>query len=65
MFRTRADYAAAVARSVGMHAIRVSDPAALGRAVDEALQTPGPVMLEVIADPEAKPPVTLWDPADA
>jgi len=56
---------AAVARSVGMHAIRVSDPAALGRAVDEALQTPGPVMLEVIADPEAKPPVTLWDPADA
>lgn len=55
---------AEVARSVGMTALRVGDPAELGAALDEALAVQGPVLLEVIANPESKPPITIWDPRD-
>ncbi|MCS3844025.1 acetolactate synthase catalytic subunit [Microbacterium sp. AK031] len=55
---------AAVARSVGMTALRVSDPAGLGAALDEAFAVQGPVLVEVIANPESKPPITIWDPHD-
>lgn len=55
---------AAVARSVGMTALRVSDPAGFGTALDEALAVQGPVLLDVIANPESKPPITSWDPRD-
>jgi pyruvate dehydrogenase (quinone) len=43
---------AAVARSMGMAGIRVSDPDRLSDAVAEALAAPGPVLLDVLTNPE-------------
>ena len=39
---------AAMARAVGIHAIRVEDPAALEAAVKEVLAHPGPALLDVV-----------------
>ncbi|MCW2968671.1 MAG: thiamine pyrophosphate protein binding domain protein, partial [Solirubrobacteraceae bacterium] len=49
---------AAVARAMGLTGIRVEDPAAIDGAVREALATPGPVLLDVLTNPEevALPP---------
>lgn len=49
---------AAVATAMGMHATRVEDPEDLESAVSMALATPGPVLLDVVTNPEelALPP---------
>ena len=49
---------AAVARAMGLAGIRVEDPAELDGAVAEALATEGPVLLDVLTNPEeiALPP---------
>jgi pyruvate dehydrogenase (quinone) len=49
---------AAVGRSIGLHGIRVEDPADLDRAVAEMLAHPGPVLLDVLTNPDevALPP---------
>jgi pyruvate dehydrogenase (quinone) len=49
---------AAVARAMGLTAVRVSDPAALDGAVRDALAAPGPVLLDVLTNPDevALPP---------
>ena len=49
---------AAVARAVGMHGIRVTDPHDVDAAVREAMATPGPVLVDVLTNPEevALPP---------
>jgi pyruvate dehydrogenase (quinone) len=39
---------AAMARAVGIHAIRVEDPAALDAAVKDVLTHPGPALLDVV-----------------
>jgi len=55
---------AAVARAMGLHAIRVTDPDRIDGAVREALATAGPVLLDVLTNPEevALPPqVTAGD----
>jgi pyruvate dehydrogenase (quinone) len=51
---------AAVARAMGMESARVTDPAALGGAVAEALASPKPYLLDVVTDPAeiALPPKT-------
>jgi pyruvate dehydrogenase (quinone) len=51
---------AAVARSMGLTGIRVTDPAKLAEAVAEALSTEGPVLLDVLTNPEeiSLPPKT-------
>jgi pyruvate dehydrogenase (quinone) len=51
---------AAVARAMGLGGIRVEDPAQLAAAVAEALATPGPVLLDVLTNPEeiSLPPKT-------
>jgi pyruvate dehydrogenase (quinone) len=51
---------AAVARAMGLGGIRVSDPADLETAVAQALATPGPVLLDVLTNPEeiSLPPKT-------
>ena len=51
---------AAVARSMGLGGIRVEEPAHLAEAVAEALATPGPVLLDVLTNPEeiSLPPKT-------
>jgi pyruvate dehydrogenase (quinone) len=51
---------AAVARAVGMTGIRVTDPADLASGVRTALNTEGPVLLDVVTNPDeiALPPKT-------
>jgi pyruvate dehydrogenase (quinone) len=51
---------AAVARSIGLTGIRVAEPEALDAAVREALSTPGPVLLDVLTNPDeiSLPPKT-------
>ncbi|MEP7020638.1 MAG: thiamine pyrophosphate-dependent enzyme [Pseudonocardiales bacterium] len=43
---------AAVARAIGLHGIRVDDPDSLDEAVRDALAHPGPVLLDVLTNPE-------------
>ncbi|MER5639751.1 pyruvate dehydrogenase [Kitasatospora sp. NPDC002227] len=52
------DYAA-IARAAGMPAKRVTDPAQLRAALTEALERPGPALVDVVTDPNALsiPPV--------
>ena len=55
---------AAVARAMGLTGIRVSDPDEIDGAVREALRTPGPVLLDVLTNPEEvslPPKVTRGD----
>ena len=49
---------AAVARAVGMQGVRVTDPDAVDDAVRDALARPGPVLLDVVTNPDevAVPP---------
>lgn len=43
---------AAVARAIGLHGVRVSDPADVDDAVRDALAHPGPVLLDVLTNPD-------------
>jgi pyruvate dehydrogenase (quinone) len=43
---------AAVARAMGLHGIRVEDPAAVDGAVRDALAAEGPVLLDVVTNPD-------------
>jgi pyruvate dehydrogenase (quinone) len=43
---------AAVARAIGLHGIRVEASEALDGAVREALAHPGPVLLDVLTNPD-------------
>src|SRR6478735_9360105 len=49
---------AAVARAIGMHGVRVSDPHDVDDAVREALAQPGPALVDVLTNPDevAVPP---------
>jgi pyruvate dehydrogenase (quinone) len=51
---------AAVARAMGLGGIRVTDPEQLAGAVAQALATPGPVLIDVLTNPEeiSLPPKT-------
>ena len=56
---------AAVARACGLHGVRVEDPAELDDAVREAFAHDGPVLLDVVTNPEeiALPPKATVDQA--
>lgn len=43
---------AAVARAIGLHAVRVEDPGLVDSAVHAALAHPGPVLLDVVTNPD-------------
>ncbi|HYC91657.1 MAG TPA: thiamine pyrophosphate-dependent enzyme [Thermoanaerobaculia bacterium] len=45
----------AVARACGAAGLRVDDPAQCGAVLDEALRTPGPVVVEAVVDPFEPP----------
>lgn len=49
---------AAVARAIGMHGIHVTDPAEVDGAIQEAFAHPGPVLVDVLTNPDeiALPP---------
>jgi len=58
---TNPDFAA-MARAIGVHAIRVEDPGELEAAIAEALAHDGPALLDVLTNPQelAMPPtITL------
>ena len=40
----------AVAQAVGAHGVRIDDPQTAGAKFDEALSTPGPVVIEAVVD---------------
>jgi pyruvate dehydrogenase (quinone) len=44
---------AAVARAAGIHAARVTDPFAIRNAIAEALEHPGPALVDLVTDPNA------------
>lgn len=46
------DYAA-IAKGVGIGAVRITDPKTLKKQLAEALATPGPVLIDVATDPDA------------
>ncbi|ATG56099.1 ubiquinone-dependent pyruvate dehydrogenase [Brachybacterium ginsengisoli] len=46
------DYAA-IARAVGIGGVRITDPKTLPQQLAEALATPGPVLIDVVTDPDA------------
>jgi pyruvate dehydrogenase (quinone)/pyruvate oxidase len=53
---------AAVARACGGHGFRIEDPATCGAQLDEALVTPGPVLVEAVVDalePPMPPKITM------
>jgi pyruvate dehydrogenase (quinone) len=43
---------AAVARAIGLHAVRIEDPSQVDAAVRDALSHPGPVLVDVVTNPE-------------
>jgi acetolactate synthase-1/2/3 large subunit len=51
---------AAIARACGMTAIRVQSTDEIGPALDVALKADTSVLIEVMTDPTAKPPLTLF-----
>ena len=51
---------AAIAQACGVKGIRVARAEDIASAIAEALATDGPVLLDVIADPNALPPVTAF-----
>jgi acetolactate synthase-1/2/3 large subunit len=52
---------ASIARACGCGATTVTAPGDLGAALDDALAAKWPWLLEVITDPEAHPPISLFD----
>lgn len=52
---------AQVARACGCAGVRVEDPGDYGPALDTALRADGPSLIEVMSDPEARPPLTLYE----
>ena len=52
---------AAIARACGWQGVRIEEPEALGAALRDAAATDGPVLLDVITDPDAYPPITACD----
>ena len=52
---------AAVARACGCHGARVSDPAELAKALDQALSEPGLSLLDILTDPAAHPPISMFE----
>jgi acetolactate synthase-1/2/3 large subunit len=52
---------AAIARACGCQAIRVDEPSALRSALQTALAAREPWLIEVMTDPDAHPPISLYD----
>jgi acetolactate synthase-1/2/3 large subunit len=52
---------AAIARACGCTGIRVESAHGLGAALDEARGSDGPVLIDIVTDPAAYPPITAFD----
>ncbi len=53
---------AAVARACGAEAVRIENPADLAPALAKALDSESTWLIDVRCDPDARPPITAWDP---
>ena len=53
---------AAIARACGAEAVRIEAPADLAPALAKALDSGSTWLVEVRCDPDARPPITAWDP---
>lgn len=51
---------AGIARCCAVKAVRVETGEAVGLALDEAFAAREPMLIEVMTDPAAKPPITVW-----
>jgi acetolactate synthase I/II/III large subunit len=51
---------AAIARACGCDALRIEDPGEFAPKVEEALRARKPFLLDVIIDPDAHPPITMF-----
>ena len=54
---------AAVARAAGCDGVRVSDADQFGPALKAAIESNRPVLIDVVTDPHAYPPLTMFDEA--
>ena len=52
---------AAIARACGCYGERIEDPAAIGPALDAAAARPGVTLLDIVTDPMAHPPITMYE----
>ncbi|MCF8042927.1 MAG: hypothetical protein K9L20_12550, partial [Desulfarculaceae bacterium] len=52
---------AAVAEACGCRGVRVREPGQLPEALDLALGEPGPVLVDILTDPTAYPPITSFE----
>lgn len=52
---------AAIARACGVHSLRVATADEMSSALQEAISLKAPVLIEVMTDPEAHPPISLFD----
>lgn len=51
---------AAIARACGARGIRVETPGDVAGAIADALAATGPTVIDVVTDPSARPPITLY-----
>ncbi len=56
---TEGDHAA-IARARGVNGIRVVRGEDVGPALDAAFVSGKPALLDIVADPDAKPPISVW-----
>ncbi|MCB2191143.1 MAG: acetolactate synthase catalytic subunit [Deltaproteobacteria bacterium] len=52
---------AAVAEACGCRGIKVRKPSELANALDSAMTEPGPVLVDILTDPKAYPPITSFE----
>jgi acetolactate synthase-1/2/3 large subunit len=55
---------AAIARACGANGVRIDDPEAFGPALEQALTADRPTVLDVVTDPDAYPPIGVFDARD-
>lgn len=53
---------AAVARAAGINGVRVTDPDGIREALQQAVQSDGSTLIEVICTSQAHPPITFYSP---
>jgi acetolactate synthase-1/2/3 large subunit len=51
---------AAIARACGVEGVRLADSAAIGATLRAAMESPAPVLIDMLTDPDAKPPISFY-----
>jgi len=56
---------AAIARACGCNGVRIETAGELSLALKKAIHSNGPWLMDIITDPAAYPPISLYDPPAA